>query len=378
MRPSLTLGIEQEFQLVDPQTGELCSCGQTILEKGRRLLGEHLKPEAKQSCIELVTGVCPTIEEARREVLTLNAMLEEITRQENIALISAGTHPHSFWQEQKTTPGKHYEELEEAFQDLERTLVIYGLHIHVGLERKELLIPLMNQACMWLPHLLALSSNSPFWSGRSTGLKSFRSALWRMVPYSGLPEFIESWEHFEGYLAKMIDMGCIESGHDLCWDVRPHLTFHTLEFRICDMPASSRDTLAIAALCQGLVMKLIWLYDHDRLSPSLPRYYLEENKWQAMRYGFDAHIIDGMHRCRLPMREALHILLDFVEDVVDELGSRQEMNYLRSLINDPAGTGADRQLAVYERTHDVKQVTQYLLRQGIRGMPSSEGLQLSK
>jgi carboxylate-amine ligase len=363
MIPSLTLGIEQEFQLVNPETGELCSCSHTILEKGRRLLGEHLKPESKQSCIELVTGICSTIEEARREVSTLTMMLKEITEQENVSLISAGTHPSSSWQEQKTTPGRHYEALEEEFQDLERMLVIYGMHIHVGLKQKELLIPLMNQVRSWLPHLLALSSNSPFWSGRSTGLKSFRSALWRMVPHTGLPKIMTSWEHFEHYLKQMTKLGCIESGHDLCWDVRPHPTFHTLEFRICDMPASSRDTLALAALCQGLVMKLHWLSNHQCPCSSMPRSYLEENKWQAMRYGLDATIIDSVRGCRLPMRDALHALLDFVDDVVDDLGSRQEMNYLRSLIDDPAGTGADRQLAVYQQTHDVKQVTQYLLQQ---------------
>jgi len=361
MTPSLTLGIEQEFQLVNPQTGELCSCSQAILKKGQRLLGEHLKLESKQSCIELVTGICPTIEEARREVSTLNMVLKEITEQENVSLISAGTHPHSSWQEQKTTPGRHYEALEEAFQDLERRLVIFGLHIHIGLEQKELFIPVMNQACSWLPHLLALSSHSPFWSGRSTGLKSFRSALWRVVPHTGLPETMTCWEHFEHYLKQMTELGCIESGRDLCWDIRPHPTFHTLEFRICDMPASSRDTLALATLCQGLVMKLLWLSTHQRSCSSMPRSYLEENQWQAMRYGLDATIIDSIRGSRLPMRHALNTLLDFVDDVMDDLGSRQEMNYLRSLIDDPAGTGADRQLAVYQQTHDVKQVTKYLL-----------------
>jgi carboxylate-amine ligase len=363
MTASLTIGIEQEFQLVNTQTGELCSCSQKIVEKGRPLLGEHIKLESKQSCVELVTGICPTIEEARRQIATLNTTLKGIAQQEKIALISVGTHPHSSWQVQKTTPGKHYEALEEEFQDLERALVIYGLHVHIGLEQHELLTPLLNQARLWLPHLLELSSNSPFWSGRYTGLKSFRSALWHMVPHTGVPEIIASWGHFEHYLEEMTELGCIESGNDLCWDIRPHLSFQTLEFRICDMPASSRDVLALAALCQGLVMKLAWLYRHHHLSSPVPRDYLEENKWQAMRYGLDADIIDFVHRRRMPMREALHELLDFVDDVVDEAGSRQEMDYLHSLADGPAGTGADRQIAIYQQTQDVKQVTQYLLQQ---------------
>src|SRR5581483_4021205 len=174
----------------------------------------------------------PTIEEARRQIMTLNATLKGVAQQEGIALVSAGTHPHSYWQEQKTTPHKHYEALEEKFQDLERALVIYGLHV--------------------------------------------------------------------------TELGCIESSNDLCWDIRPHLAFRTLEFRICDMPASSRDTLALAALCQALIMKLLWLYHHHRLCSPVPRDYLEENKWQAMRYGLDASIIDFAHRRRMPMRDALH------------------------------------------------------------------------
>jgi carboxylate-amine ligase len=360
---SFTLGIEQEFQLVNAQTKELCSCSQKILERGQPLLGKHLKLESKQSCVELVTGICPTIQDARQQVQSTKATLKYIAEQEGVALIGAGTHPSSSWLDQKTTPREHYEALEEEFQDLERSLVIYGLHIHIGLEQRGLLLPLMNQVRLWLPHLLALSSNSPFWSGRYTGLKSFRSALWRMIPHTGIPEAISSRKQFYRYLQATREATCPVSTSSLCWDIRPRLSFQTLEFRICDMPTSSQETLALAALCQALVMKLVWLYRHHRQPSPVSRDYLEQNKWQAMRYGLDATVIDFGRRCRIPMREALHELLSFVDDVVDEAGSREEMDYLRELIDSPLGTGADRQIALYQQTQDVKQVTQYLLQQ---------------
>ncbi len=363
MAAKFTLGIEQEFQLVDRQTGNLCSSIDTILEKGGPLLGEKIKPEAKQSCVELVTDICPTIEDVRAELRRLNTLLMQIVDEEKLALISAGTHPSALWQDQKTTEREHYTNLVEEFQDIERSLVIYGLHIHVGIEKREMAIPLLNQLRTWLPHLLAISSNSPFWGGRDTGLKSYRTALWKMVPRSGLPEITTSWDHYDSYIEDLVSVGCIENGKDLYWDIRPHPFFHTLEFRICDMPATPRDTLALAALCQALVMKLTWLHQRQATLQVLPRDYIEENKWLAMRYGLDAPIIDFTKRRRIRMRDSIHELLDFVDDIIDDLGSRDALHYLRELMDNPHGTGADRQVAIYQQTGDINQVTQFLIQQ---------------
>jgi glutamate---cysteine ligase / carboxylate-amine ligase len=361
MPDRFTLGIEQEFQLVDNQTGDLCSCIDALLAQGEAALGEKMKQESKQAAVELITGICPTIADARQELSILKATLKEIVTREGMALISAGTHPGAFWQDQKTTPGEHYQKLEEEMQDLERMLVIYGLHIHVGVDTMELAILLINQLRTWLPHLLALSSNSPFWQGRNTGLKSYRTALWKPIPYSGVPEIIPSWKHFERYIDELVYTGCIESAKDLCWDIRPHTLFSTIEFRICDMPGTTQDTLALAALCQALVMKLTWLYEHNIQFYIPPRDYVEVNKWAAMRYGLDADIVDFTHRYRIPMRDSIHELLDFVADVVPELGCEHEIQYLRTLLVDPAGTGADRQVKIYQQTGDIKQVIQFLM-----------------
>jgi carboxylate-amine ligase len=361
MPERFTLGIEQEFQLVDRQTGDLCSCIDAIRAQGEAVLGEKMKPESKQAAVELITGVCPTIAAARQEIATLKAQLKQIVTRQGMALIGAGTHPTALWQDQKTTQGEHYQKLEEDLQDVERMLVIYGLHIHVGVGSNELAIVLINQLRTWLPHLLALSANSPFWQGRNTGLKSYRTALWKPIPYSGVPEIIPSWNSFEQYVTDLIGTGCIESAKDICWDIRPHTLFGTIEFRICDMPGTTQDILALAALCQALVMKLSRLYQHNIQFYAAPRDYVEVNKWAAMRYGLDADFVDFAQRRRIPMRQSIYALLDFVADVVPELHCEQEMGYLRALLADPRGTGADRQLALYQRTGDVDQVTRFLM-----------------
>lgn len=361
MPDRFTLGIEQEFQLVDRRTGDLCPRINTVLAQGEAVLGEKMKPEAKQAAVELITGVCPTIAAARQELSTLKTRLKRIVAQEGMALIGAGTHPTALWLDQKTTPGEHYQKLEEEMQDIERMLVIYGLHIHVGVGNNEQAIVLINQLRTWLPHLLALSSNSPFWQGRNTGLKSYRTALWKPIPYSGVPEIMPSWNYFEQYVDDLISTGCIESAKDICWDIRPHALFGTIEFRICDMPATTHDILALAALCQALVMKLSQLYEQNIRSYALPRDYIEVNKWAAMRHGLDADVVDFMQRRRIPMRQAIHELLDFVADVVPELECEREMAYLRTLLDDPQGTGADRQLALYQRTGDLGRVTRFLM-----------------
>lgn len=362
-----TLGIEEEFQLVYRHTGELGSCAQSIIEKGMPYFGEKIKPEMLQSTIELVSDILPSIAEARRSLVMTRALLARFVEREGMALISAGTHAGGRWEEQQVTQGERYIDLEEEYQDMIRSDLIFGLHVHVGIE-KEPSIAIMNQVRTWLPHLLALSSNAPFWEGRNSGLKSYRSVLWKRFPRAGVPPVLPSQEHLDRYVEDLVEMGCIDDGKKIWWDVRLHPYFGTIEFRICDMPITIEDTLGIAALCQALVAKLTLLYKRGQEVPVISGPYIEENKWRAMRYGLDAEFADFASRRKLSMRDSIRELLDFVDEVVDDLGSRREIDHVRALLIDPRGTGADRQIALYKRTGDIQAVRRYLMEQTMSGI----------
>ncbi|HZU04258.1 MAG TPA: carboxylate-amine ligase [Ktedonobacteraceae bacterium] len=358
-----SLGIEEEFQLVHRNTGELCSCAQSVLEKSAPYFEKNIKPEMLQSMVEFVSDILPDITAARRELYTSRALLSRLAEEEGLALVSAGTHPTASWREQARTEHERYFDIEEEYQDVGRSILIFGLHVHVGIEDKELALTIMNQVRTWLPQLLAISSNSPFWNGRMTGLKSYRSVVWKRFPRSGMPELFLSRSHFDQYVQHLVEMQCIDNGKKIWWDIRPHPFFDTLEFRVCDMPATIEDTLALAALCQALVAKLAQLNEHGKEVPALRRDYIEENKWRAMRYGLDAEVLDFVQHRRLSMRDSIQEMLDFVDDVVDELGSRHEMSHLRALLAMPQGTGADRQIAVYQESRDMQKVNQFLMEQ---------------
>jgi carboxylate-amine ligase len=363
MAPRFTLGVEEEFQMVNKVTGQLVSHVHPILEQAEPILGEYVKAEMLQSMVEIITGVCPTTTTLRQDLQRKRNVIAQLLAEDGLALVSAGTHPSGHWMEQRRTNNTRYEVLEDEFQDVARSILICGLHVHVGIATHEIAIPLMNQLRTWLPHLLAFSSNSPFWNGRYTGLKSYRSIVWRRFPRSGVPNDFSSTSAFDDYVAHLIQTGCIDNAKRIWWDIRPHPFFSTIEFRICDMPATFEDTIAIAALCQALVAKLTWLYEHNLLTPTLSTHYIEENKWRAARYGMDAEIVDFTQNRSMPMRDSFHELLDFVDDVVDDLDTRREMHYIRSLLDDPRGTGADRQIAIYNATRDTQAVARYLIEQ---------------
>ncbi len=365
---SFTLGVEEEFQLVDQQTGQLCSSIDLVLERGNSLLGDHLKAELVQSAVELVSSVCPDIAAVRHELYTHRAQLAEIVHTEGIALLSAGTHPISPWLEQEITTRERYLQLVEDQQDAIRTQVIFGLHVHVGVQDRELAMKLMNQVRTWLPHLLALSTNSPFWLGRFTGIKSYRSVLWQSGPRSGVPDSFPSRDALDRYIHDLQEVGYIANGGDIWWDVRLNPNFATLEFRMFDMPATIEDTIALVALCQALIAKLTWLNKHNRKISVFPRDYIMENKWQAVHAGLDAQIADFERFRRVSLRDSLADLFDFVDDVVDDLGSRRELAYLRGLLNSATGTGADRQIAVYRQSENMQDVVHYLLDQTLEAI----------
>src|SRR6266480_6791520 len=256
MESHFTLGIEEEFQMVDRNTGQLVSHIYTILDKGVPIFGDHIKTEKLQCYVELTTHICPNITALRLDLQQKITRLARLLEEDGLALIRAGTHPTAHWQDQRLTQTQRYKEVIEEYQDARHSTLVFGLHIHVGIEQHEMAIPLINQLRTWLPHLLALSSNSPFWIGRNSGIKSYRPIVYKSCPRTGIPQSFASTAEFDRYVADLISSGCIDNAKKIWWDIRPHPFFSTIEFRVCDMPATIEDSIALAALCQALVAKL--------------------------------------------------------------------------------------------------------------------------
>jgi glutamate---cysteine ligase / carboxylate-amine ligase len=364
----LTLGIEEEFQIVDAQ-GELRAHIDAVTAAAERqpdLEPEAIKPEMLQSVVEVGTKVCRNIEEARAEVVRLRGTLVRILGEEDLRLASAGTHPFSHWKDQVVTQKQRYLDLEQEMQDVVRELLIFGLHVHVGIPDPSLRIDLFNEARYFLPHILSLSTSSPFWLGRDTGLKSYRSILWSRFPRTGIPPQFETWEDFTGYVNLLVKTNSIPDGSKIWWDLRPHHIYPTIEFRICDAATKIEETLCITALIQAFVAKLLHLRRQNlgfrKYAPRLIR----ENKWRAMRHGIDGRLFDFGKGLEVPERNLILEYLEFVDDVVDELGSRKECEYALTILKD--GTSAERQVRVYEETSDLKAVVDHLVAETTAGL----------
>jgi glutamate---cysteine ligase / carboxylate-amine ligase len=361
-----TLGIEEEFQIIDPETRELRSRVNEMLEEGRMLLGEQIKPEMHQSMVEVGTGICNNIKEARRDVIHLRRTIAELAYKNGLAIAAASTHPISHWADQRITEHERYAQLIEEIQHPARALLIFGLHVHVGIQDKEAAIAIMNAARYFLPHVLALSTSSPFWIKQNTGLKSYRSEVFKQFPRTDIPDYYNSWSEFENYVNLLIKTGCIDNGRKIWWDVRPHPFFPTLEFRVCDIPSKVDETICIAALFQSIVAKLYKLFRQNLGFRLYRRALIQENKWRAVRYGLDGKLIDFGKQKEVPVRSLLLELLEFIDDVVDELDCREEVNYLHTIIEN--GNSADRQLRVFKQTGDLRDVVDGLMRETVEGI----------
>jgi carboxylate-amine ligase len=347
MAHTFTIGVEEEFQIVDPATWELRSHVSELMASGTDLLGDRIKTELHQSIVEVGTRICRDVAEVRHEVGRTRRELAIAAERVGLHVAAAGTHPFSNWVDQMISPGERYKHLIEEMQQLARSLLIFGMHVHVAMPDAATTIDLMNAARYFLPHLLALSTSSPFWMGRNTGLKSYRSAIFRRFPRTGVPDYFGSWGEYEGYVKLLVDTGCIDNGKKIWWDVRPHPSFGTLEFRVCDVPTRWEETTALAALIQAIVVKLYKLYRRNLGFRLYRRALIEENKWRAARWGIDGKLIDFGKRAEVPMRELALELLEFVDDVVDELGSRRDVEYVHTILRE--GTSADRQIRVLEQ-----------------------------
>jgi carboxylate-amine ligase len=367
MFEQFTLGIEEEFQIVDPHTRELRSHVSEILEEGKMLLGEHVKPEMIQSMVEVGTDVCRDAQEARADIIKLRSVLSTLVRKQGLVIVAAGTHPFSNWQEQKIFDNARYDSIVEENQVVARSLLTFGLHVHVGIADPERRIQIMNAIRYLLPHVLALSGSSPFWLGVHTGLRSYRSEVFARFPRTGIPDYFESHASFERYVDLLIKTGCIDDGKKIYWDVRPHPFFPTLEFRICDIPTRVDDTIAIAALFQALVAKINKLLDRNLTFRLHHKMLIEENKWRAVRYGLDGKMIDFGKGIEVPVRDLIREMLEFVDDVIDDLRSRTEIRHIRTMLE--RGTSADEQLRVWRETKDINAVVDRLIELTMEKVP---------
>src|SRR5213594_3269720 len=365
-----TLGIEEEFAIVDPQTRELKSHIQEILEGGKVLLKEQIKPEMHQSVVELGTKICQSIGHARAHVIELRSKLAELAARSGLKIASVGTHPFSHWRDQLITQGERYQEIVKDMQQLARANLIFGLHVHVGIPDRQSAIHVMNQARYFLPHIYALSANSPFWVGQDTGLKGYRLKVFERFPRTGIPDAFESLSEYEDYCKLLVKTGCVDNAKRIWWDIRLHPFFDTLEVRVCDAQSRVDDTLAIAALIQAVVAKLHKLLRKNITFRVYRRRLLDENRWRASRYGIDGKLIDFGKEAEVDTRSLLHELLDFVSTEAKELGSEKEMAHIERIMRE--GTGADRQLGVWERTHDMKAVVDNIVTETYEGLNASQ------
>jgi glutamate---cysteine ligase / carboxylate-amine ligase len=367
MKPSFTLGIEEEYQTIDPETFDLRSHINTeFIEQGKRQLNEKVKAEMHQAVIEVGTGVCRTVKEARADVVDLRRQMVDLATGNGLLLAAGGTHPFADWRVQDIYPDERYLQVVQDMQLVARANLIFGLHVHVGIEDRDTMIHLMNQMRYFLPHLLALSSNSPFWLGMNTGLKSYRCKVFDKFPRTNIPDTFQSWSEYENFVNLLIRTRCIDNAKKIWWDVRPHPFFTTLEVRVCDIPLRVDETLAIAALIQATVAKLYRLHARNQSYRVYSRALLMENKWRAARYGLDGKLIDFGREEEVPLRDLIIEYLDFVDEVVDELDSRREIEYIRTMVEN--GSGADRQLRVHAETGDMRKVVQYMVQETQAGL----------
>ncbi|MBX5481966.1 MAG: carboxylate-amine ligase [Myxococcaceae bacterium] len=366
-----TLGVEEEFQIVDGQTWELRSYVSRLLEDGKAILRERVRPEMHQSVVEIGTGVCQTVGEIRDELAEMRVELDRIARQGGMRIVGAGTHPFSDWKSQDITNHDRYHAIVEDMQDVARANLIFGLHVHVGIKEKEVAIQMANQLRYFLPHLLALSTSSPLWLGRASGQHSTRSLLFKRFPRTGIPGVFESYSQFKEYVDLLIKTNTIDNGKKIWWDVRAHYLYDTVEVRICDMPTRLEHSVALAALIQALTAQLYLLYRHNMAWRTYPSALIEENKWRACRYGRHARLIDFGEQRERPFPELLDELLAFVSEAAALLGTEKEVAAVRKILEE--GTSSDHQLRIFKETNDARAVVRWLVDETMAGLGPNAG-----
>ena len=345
--PSFTLGIEEEYLLVDKEKRSLVvDPPATLMAEAEEKCGAQVTSELLLSQIEIGTKVCNNIQEAHEDLARLRRNIIEVTNRHGLAPIAASTHPFSSWTEQKHTRKERYDSLTHEMQGAARRLLICGMHVHVGIDDDELRIDLMNQLSYFLPHLLALSCSSPFWNGRDTGLKSYRLTIFDALPRTGLPERFASWAEYDRHVGILIDAGLIEDATKIWWDLRPSARYPTLETRVMDVCTRLDDTVALASLLQCILRMLYRLRTQNQRWRIYTPMLIRENRWRAMRYSFDEGLIDLAKGSVVPFEQLLDELLSLVAHDARALGCVKELSKVRDILT--RGTSAHRQLKDYE------------------------------
>ena len=368
MRPSFTLGIEEEYQTIDPVTRDLRSHIATeMLAQGKMRLEERVKAEMHQSVVEVGTRICKNIDEAREDLYDLRRQMIRLAKENNLILVAGATHPFADWRTQEIYPDPRYHQVVKDLQLVARSNLIFGLHVHVGIEDREAAIRIMNSLRYFLPHIMALTTNSPFWLGLNTGYKGYRAKVFENFPRTGIPDAFASYSEFENYVNLLVRTNCIDNAKKIWWDIRPHPYFDTVEVRACDIPLRASESIAIAALIQATAAYLHRLHERNQDFRQYARPLLMENKFRAVRYGLDGNLIDFGKQIEVPERELILEYLALIDPVVDELGSRDAIDGIREILE--TGTGADRQLKVYEESnHDLKAVVDYMALETAAGL----------
>jgi len=364
--PEFTLGVEEEYLIIDPVTRDLRSHMSKIVDGAKIILQEQVKAEMHQSVVEVGTNICKNVKEARAEVSFLRRKIVELAANQDLIVGASGTHPFSKWQDQPITDDPRYHNIVNELQDAARSNLIFGMHCHVGIENREIGLQLMNQACYFLPHIFSLSTNSPFWEGRNTGYKSFRTKVFDKFPRTGLPEYFDSVQSYDNFLDTLVKTNCIDNPKKIWWDLRLHPFYNTIEFRICDMSLTVDETICIVAIIQALVAKLYKLTKANTTFNIYRLALIKENKFRAARYGVMGKMIDFGLQEEVTTKDLILELLDFIDDVVDELGSRDEINYVHNILRD--GTGAAKQLAVFNETQDLTKVVDFITSEFTKGL----------
>lgn len=364
--PRFTIGIEEEYQIIDPRSRELTSYVQEFLDQGRVVLKDQIKPEFLQSQIEVGSTICHSMQEARDELVRLRRAVVNVAEANGYRVAAASTHPFSRWSEQEITPSERYLKHRRELAHIARRLLVFGMHVHVGIDDPDLRIDLMDQARYFLPHLLALSTSSPFWHGVDTGLKSYRSIVFGNMPRTGPPPDFSSWSEYQRFVKLLIDTNCIVDATRIWWDIRPHPTFPTLEFRVTDICTRVDEAICVAALIQAVVAKLYKLRRNNQSWRRYRHHLIEENKWRAVRHGIQGNLLDFGKGVEVPLRDLVEELLEMVADVVAELGIETEIGYVETILD--LGTSADRQLAVWKETRDLKAVVDHVVAETKEGL----------
>jgi carboxylate-amine ligase len=389
MAEVLPIGIEEEFQTVNAATLALATHGYAVLmRRATPQIRQRMQPEFLQCVVECVTDPCQTVAEAHAQTMQLHATVMRLAKKGRMAVISAGTHPFSRWDEQVMWEGKRYQFLQDALQDVARSILIYGLHVHVQITDDARRIAALNLARTYLPYILALSVNSPFWQARLTGYQSFRTIVWAPFPFSGIPDPFPSADSYHDFMRLMervgavgkiqLPDGAVIDGRRVWWDLRAHQVHPTLEFRIADMPATHADTMAIVAFIQALVKTLLDRLDQNQPLPVVPTPILNENRWRAARWGLRGRLIDFARGQDVPTVELLAETLDLIAPAAEALGTGTYMAYLRAMLEPGYKTGAERQLDAYAARGSLKDVARLLVAETRRGIAMDTALKLGR